>query len=409
MTDKPNKPFSPPTVDQINKHLARYAPRISRMWINQLPLILLILAAVLTLIAGNVLTAILPWMLLIGVLIYTRLRVVRTRNIQRDVQQVHDWTQLGEHVQATRAIWRLLMITQLMPEVHGRLVALMALNLDKLTAYASAEVTYDYLIQRMPTDHPGSVQLQLQRTILQLFNDELSTADTNLRKLRPIAMEHPDTPICAMYAYGSLLQQIQTFHYADAVAENKDKLVAQLRPLGIEAGHGYGLMAWSYYQLSLRSPDDLSLMEQAKNWWRKANLLLSSKVLIQRQPDLKQLVANLAYTPETPQAAPEAPNPQEAQQVPTAPKVFPAEPTTAQMSVELSETEPLKSPPIKPVEITAPQIAPLYIAPKATEKTEAPRSLLDLEIDQIQDTVELQSKIDADENSENQPSEMEEK
>ena len=74
-----------------------------------------------------------------------------------------------------------------------------------------------------------------------------------------------------------------------------------------------------------------------------------------------------------------------------------------------SETEPLKSPPIKPVEITAPQIAPLYIAPKATEKTEAPRSLLDLEIDQIQDTVELQSKIDADENSENQPSEMEEK
>lgn len=368
LTDKQNKPFTPPSVEQISKHLQRYAPRISRMWINQLPLILLILAAVLTLFAGNALTAILPWMLLIGVLIYTRLRVVRTRNIQQNVQQVHDWTQLGEHVQATRAIWKLLMTTQLMPEVHGRLVALMALNLDKLTAYNAAEATYDYLIQRMPTDHLGSVQLQLQRTILQLFNDELSTADTNLRKLRPIAMEHPNTPISAMFIYASLLQQIQTYHYADAVDENKDQLVKQLRPLGIEAGHGYGLMAWSYYQLSLRTPDDLSLIEQSKNWWRKANLLLSSKILIQRQPDLKQLAAKFTY----PLTAP-----------PEAPEVSPV------------STASLVAPPTNPSQSTDAQ----------------PRSLLDLnlEIEQIQDTVDLQNKVDEKASNEQDSTQQEEK
>jgi len=265
------------------------------MWAAQTPLLLLIFAAVLTLFAKDAITAIIPWMILLGVISYASFRVRRTRALQGRVQRVSEWTQLGQHSRAARAIWPLLLETQMMPEVHGKLVAMLAHNLDKLCAWDSAEVAYDYLIDRMPTDHLGSVQLQLQRTVLQLFNDELSTADQNLRKLRPQAITLSNTPICALFTYASLLQQVQTYHFADAVAENKSNLVQQLRILGIDAGHGYALLAWSYFQLAQRKKDDSSLMDQALAWWRKANLLLSSSKLLARQPELKSLAAHAAY------------------------------------------------------------------------------------------------------------------
>lgn len=287
--------FTPPSPKQVTEHLVRCAPRVSRMWVTQLPLFLLIFAAGLTLFANDVLTAIIPWLILIGVVIFSAFRVKRIRNIQQRVERVGEWTQLGQHQRAVRAIWKLLMITQMMPELHGRLVALMAHNLDRLSSWPAAEVAYDYLITRMPADHPGSVQLQLQRTILQLFNDELTTADNNIRKLRPLATEISDSPIAATYHYAVLLQHIRTYHFAEAVAENREHLVERLRPLGIEAGHGYALLAWSYFQLAQRQPDDENLMQQAMAWWHKATLLVASDQLLQRQADLKPLAAHAAY------------------------------------------------------------------------------------------------------------------
>ena len=269
------------------------------MWITQLPLILLIFAAGMTLFAQDAMTAMLPWVILVGVVSYAMIRVKHVRSIQNRVQKIGEWTQLGQHERATRAIWKALPLVQMMPELHGRLVALMAHNLDRLTAWPAAEVAYDYLIQRMPSDHPGSIQLQLQRTILQLFHDELTSADTNLRKLRPMAMELKNTPMAATYHYAALLQHVRTYHYTEAVEENHTDLVARLRPLGVDAGHGYALLAWCYHQLSLRQADNLrandQLMEDARTWWRKATLLLSTQKLIARHDDLKNLAAQLAY------------------------------------------------------------------------------------------------------------------
>ncbi|HAI10936.1 MAG TPA: hypothetical protein DCM28_04485 [Phycisphaerales bacterium] len=272
------------------------------MWVTQLPLILLIAAAVMTLFAQDVFTALLPWLILVGVVIFAMVRVRNIRGIQTRVQKIGEWTQLGQHDRATRAIWKTLPVVQMMPELHGRLVALMAHNLDRLAAWPAAEVAYDYLIQRMPTDHPSSIQLQLQRTILQLFNDELASADTNLRKLRPMAMELKNSPMAATYHYAALLQHVSTYHFTEAIEENRDDLVENLRPLGVEAGHGYALLAWSCYQLSLRQADSLQfndeLMEQTRHWWHKATLLLSTQKLLKRQPQLKALAAHLTYKPQ---------------------------------------------------------------------------------------------------------------
>ncbi|MAX27656.1 MAG: hypothetical protein CMJ19_24435 [Phycisphaeraceae bacterium] len=295
MNQRATPTFKPPSPEQVTDHLRRCAPRVSRAWVTQLPLILLLVAAGMTLFAQNALTAILPWLILIGVVAYAVIRVRHVRTIQSRVMRISEWTQLEQHERATRAIWKMLPVVQMMPELHGRLVALMAHNLDRLTAWPAAEVAYDYLIQRMPADHPGSIQLQLQRTVLQLFNDELTSADTNLRKLRPLAMEMSASPISATYHYAALLQQVSTFHYADAVAENKDELVDRLRPLGVEAGHGYALMAWSCYQLSLREPESTTWMQQARDWWHKATLLLSTQKLLARQDELKALAAQIAY------------------------------------------------------------------------------------------------------------------
>ncbi|MFG0247715.1 MAG: hypothetical protein ACF8OB_02420 [Phycisphaeraceae bacterium JB051] len=300
MNQRATPTFKPPSPEQVTDHLRRCAPRVSRVWVTQLPLILLLVAVGMTLFAQNALTAILPWLILIGVVAYAMIRVRHVRTIQSRVMRISEWTQLEQHERATRAIWKMLPVVQMMPELHGRLVALMAHNLDCLTAWPAAEVAYDYLIQRMPADHPGSVQLQLQRTVLQLFNDELTSADTNLRKLRPMALEMGVSPISATYHYAALLQQVSTFHYADAVAENKDELVDRLRPLGVEAGHGYALMAWSCYQLSLRESDSAAWMDQARDWWHKATLLLSTQKLLARQDELKALAAQIAYTAQSP-------------------------------------------------------------------------------------------------------------
>jgi phage terminase small subunit len=299
MNQRASETFKPPSPQQVTDHLQRCAPRVSRSWVTQLPLMLLLTAALMTLFAQNAMTAVLPWMILIGVVTYAMIRVRHVRNIQNRVMRISEWTQLEQHERATRAIWKILPIVQMMPELHGRLVALMAHNLDRLTAWPAAEVAYDYLIQRMPADHPGSIQLQLQRTVLQLFNDELSSADSNLRKLRPMAMELGVSPISATYHYAALLQQVRTYHFADAVAENKDALVEQLRPLGVDAGYGYALLAWCCYQLSLRNPDDPQWLEQARDWWHRATLLLPTQKLFARQDELKTLAANLAYQPVT--------------------------------------------------------------------------------------------------------------
>lgn len=295
-----NTAFTPPTPQQVTAHLTRCAPRVSRMWVTQLPLLLLIAAAVMTLFAQDAVTALLPWIILIGVVSFAMIRVRHVRGIQDRVQKISDWTQLGQHERATRAIWKALPLVQMMPELHGRLVALMAHNLDKLTAWPAAEVAYDYLISRMPSDHPGSIQLQLQRTILQLFNDELTTADTNLRKLRSMAIELKNTPMSATYYYAALLQHVRTFHLTEAIEENRDNLVEHLRPLGVDAGHGYALLAWCYHQMALRQADNLQAndecMTEARAWWRKATLLLSTQKLFARHADLKQIAAHLAYT-----------------------------------------------------------------------------------------------------------------
>lgn len=296
----PDKPFIPPSPKQVTAHLHRCAPRVSRLWVTQLPLFLLIFAAVLTLFAQDLLTATMPWMILVGVVAYAMVRVRQVRSIQDRVMKVSEWTQIGQHERATRAIWKLLPVVQMMPELHGRLVALMAHNLDRLTAWPAAEIAYDYLITRMPSDHPGSVQLQLQRTVLQLFNDELTTADNNIRKLRPLAIELKNSPVSATFYYAALLQHVRTLHFSEAVEENRDTLVERLRPLGVEAGHGYALLAWSFFQLANRRPDEPQRMQQALDWWHKATLLMPTAKLLARQEDLKSLAAYAAYGSDQP-------------------------------------------------------------------------------------------------------------
>ncbi|NJL30631.1 MAG: hypothetical protein HC898_02790 [Phycisphaerales bacterium] len=60
----------------------------------------------------------------------------------------------------------------------------MSANLGQVQAHESELVLLDQLIEQVPDDHPGSVQLRLQRVMAELATDRMLDADQSLRKLR---------------------------------------------------------------------------------------------------------------------------------------------------------------------------------------------------------------------------------
>ncbi len=121
--------------------------------------------------------------------------------------------------------------------------------------------------------------MAIHRAIAKLLCDHLTDADDALRKKRGAAEQYPDTPIAAAYRYAALVQQVQTNHFADAVAASDD-LVVQLRPLGVEAGYGYALMALSHHMTGA---------DGAAAWWSRATTLLPPATLTERFSQLRAI------------------------------------------------------------------------------------------------------------------------
>jgi hypothetical protein len=210
----------------------------------------------------------------------------RVRNLDRRTTEAQDLALLRNHPLSLRRAWDLLPHVAAMPSLHGRTVALIAMNLDQLSEYDSALVAYDELIDRLPEQHPASVQFRINRVILHLFTDRLIDADDELRRLRGLVERFARTAVSAGYRLAELVQSVRTNHFADAVV-HADSLVTDLRPLGIEAGYGHALMALSFHQLATAGDD--AAARQTSRWWRRATILLPVPQLVRRFAELEPL------------------------------------------------------------------------------------------------------------------------
>jgi len=272
--------FEPPSPDRFRAYLEEHEPRQVSIWVARGPLLALIgIIAVSLFTAGN-LGLVLPCIGLGAVLIYLYRRGQHTRRLQAQARHVQELSMLRHHADALRHGWQLLPHLTTMPALHGRTIAIMSYGLDLIESYDAAITGYDYLLERLPGDHPGAWQLGIQRAISALFADRLTDADNSLRRLRNSATNFVGSPLHAGFLLAELIQDVRTHHFAEALTLS-DAWLDALRPLGVEAGYGHALLALCYHETDRA--------EESQQFWQAATTLLPSSVLLHRFPELKLL------------------------------------------------------------------------------------------------------------------------
>lgn len=253
-------------------------------WAVRGPLVALGAALVIALVMGDVVALTLPWLALVGVVVYLAVRVWRQRGLERRATRVQELTLLRHHAEAVRRAWTLVPAVTRQPNLYVRCVALLSQCLEHLKAYDAAMVGYDKLLEHLPGDHPAAIQLRAHRAMAALHSHRLADADDTLRQLRGRVEPYAQTPIGATYRLAELTQAVRTNHYADAL-EEADRLLEELRPLGVEAGYGHALLALCHRE-DRSERDEQDRRAAVERWWRRATLLLPEAALVDRYPEL---------------------------------------------------------------------------------------------------------------------------
>ncbi len=285
MTPVTTKHSAPPTPQQVDEHLDRWAvrrPPVATAWA---PWMVLVFCVALGVVSGGGWALVLMWFGLVTFWLIVAARTRRFRRLESQVNAVRELAVLRRWRQALRTAWRTLPSVATAPPMHDRLVAMMALCLDQLGAYEAAITAYDYLIDRLPPDEPIAVQASLQRAIAQLADNRLTDADHAIRVQRAQVDSANHPVLSATFRLAELIQQIKTNHWNDA-ARDSHGLVDALRPLGIDAANGYALAALAHLG---QSDSGATSPEQAQRWWRRATLLLPRAALTGRFPELHRL------------------------------------------------------------------------------------------------------------------------
>ena len=283
--------FLPPKAEQLRGYLDRHRPTGPSRLFAWMPIIAILGAVLLMLVAEDGWLQLTPFIVLLALFAIMAYRSRWLRLLEAQVTRVHELAMLRHYPRAMRLTWQLLPKLASMPPLHNRVVAFLADLLNQVRAYDAAIVAYDYLIHHLPAEHPAALYVQMHRVMAQLANDQLADADDALRNLRRHGDALRQPVAAATWRLAQLLQQVRTNHFTDAV-ESAPQLVAALRPLGVEAGYGHALMAYCYHMLAPGG--------DAMPWWSRATLLLPAEVLVERFPELGALAGQ--YTAS--QAAP---------------------------------------------------------------------------------------------------------
>lgn len=279
--------MTPPTPEQLSAHLDRHPPRAPAWWAARVPMVVMVATLVAALAIGGMWTLILPWVALLGVLIYLVARVKRMRRLEQQTTRVQEMVMLRQHEHALRRAWVLLPTLTAQPALYVRCLTLLAQCLHHVKAYDAAIVGYDCLLSHLPQDYPGAIQLRAQRALAAMHGDRLADADDTIRGLRSVVEPYAQTPIGATFRLAELTQSVRTHHYTDPLGR-ADQMLAELRPLGVDAGYGHALLALCHHE-DRSERDDADRREQVKLWWQRATTLLPEAALLAQYPELSAL------------------------------------------------------------------------------------------------------------------------
>ncbi|MFK7790719.1 MAG: hypothetical protein AB8C95_14655 [Phycisphaeraceae bacterium] len=287
--------FEPPTADQLANHLQKHPAMHTGAWQQRGPLLMVVAFSGLALLMmGQPGFAILPLLGLLGLMAYLSGQARSAAELQARAVRAWELAMIRRYREALGQAWDLLPACKTKPELHGRAVTVIAHVLSELGRDEAAEIAYGHLMDRLPTDHPLSLRLKLQRATAALTTGRLADGDDILRKLRSQAEARNDPSLTAALRLARLVQDVHTGHYADAIAE-ADNTAKALVPMGTESGYGYALLALCFHLLAKHDPsqDDDTRVErnqQAKHYWDQATLLIPPAALVYRYPELQKLL-----------------------------------------------------------------------------------------------------------------------
>lgn len=287
--------FDPPTAEQLSRHLAQH-PSVQAGPLQQRgPMLMVIAVAGLALLMiGQPGFALLPLLGLLALMAYLSGQARNAAQLQQRAIRAWELAMIRRYREALGQAWELLPACRSKPELYGRAVTVIAHVLGELGRDEAADVAYEYLMDRLPPNHPLTLRLRLQRASAALTGGRLADGDDILRKVRGVTESSADPSLSAAFALTRLVQDVETGHYADAIV-GADATSQALVPLGAEAGYGYALLALCAHQLAVYGSheDDAKrdeLAQQARQLWDKATLLIPPAALVYRYPALQPLV-----------------------------------------------------------------------------------------------------------------------
>jgi len=282
MSETTRAAFDPPSAEELQQHLTAHAPQPRRFGPWPIYLLLGLALALLLLSEPNALTVLLPWLLIGGLIFWAAWQRHLTANLQESLRRVHELTVLRRYDEAAAEAWALIPRVQRWPDHHLQATMLLTADLAALHAYEAAAAGQSYLLRFVPEGHPAGQILRLQRALALLHEDRLADADDELRQVE----REKRSPLAeALHRVARMYQQLRTHRAAEVVAD-ADQRPARLRPLAVEAGYAYGMMAAAF--------DRLDQSDEARRWWKLATLLLPDAAIAREAPETAGLAERYA-------------------------------------------------------------------------------------------------------------------
>lgn len=278
-----SRTFHAPTAEQVTGHLDRHAVVAASPLQQWMPALVVGVLVMLALSFSSAGITLIVWLAMLGLFLNSYLRARAIRETDKQLARVQELTLERQHFEAMRLAWQVIPQLRARPQQHLRAVALLAHNLEQVRAHDAAVIAFTGVLDKLPDDHPAALQLRIEQTMALLASDQLTDADNQLRRLRNMLDRFKNSPIQGGFHLASLYQQIRTNHFRDAADQQQD-MMDKLRPLGIDAGLGYALLALACYQSAAHADDPL--INDAQRWWDHATLLLPLATLVKRFPEL---------------------------------------------------------------------------------------------------------------------------
>ena len=317
----PSTPTQPdatlPDADTLRERLHATEPHPVPASRRALPLAAIGLALAFALFGPPLLGTLAPWVALGGVGVAAVRKARQAKRLAAAMQAAEESFRLRRPTEAYLRADRLLPELVHEPGPSAQCVHLMARSLQALGRPDGCLAATAVLLDRLPPNHPARVPVLLHKAVAEFESDRLADGDATLGKLRSSldlraapeepaeapeeeAQEGPDrrvgrplpapdpTPLdqaAAAFRLARLVQSAMTYHAADAVAdaEAAGGPVACFRPLGIDAGFAYGLLAWCHLKLHDA--------EAAAEAWARATVLVPAHALVHRFPRLADVDA----------------------------------------------------------------------------------------------------------------------